>query len=156
MTNKEVVYPSVSSFSGTAQLNMGPFASGDVNTLFRAEVRGKTNYQGVTIASTGVEANFQVWGLQWVESGNSPADVVTSLDDDHWLIREQLGTLDTRMMYSPSSNTAAYFATNATKAEWAGQLVINLPIDLYISFRAPTGASITNMNYFGTIRWWWS
>lgn len=155
-TQKQVVYPNTSSFSGTAQLNEGPFNIPTVNKLLRAEVRGKVNFQGVVIASTGVEANFQVWGLQWVPQGNAALDVVTSGDDNHWLIREQLGSQESRVEWTPSTNSAVYLAGYAMHEDWAGQLPIGASIDLYLSLRAPTGVSISNMNLFATLRWWWA
>lgn len=155
-TQTEVVYPSTSAFSGTAQLNMGPYLVPDVVTLLRAEVRGKLNFQTVTYGSTGVEANTQLWAVQWVAHGSPPADVVTTADGPNWLIREQVGHDETRAMWSPSSNTSALMSGYGTKAEWAGQLPINASIDLYLSMRAPTGFSVPNFNYFGSLRFWWA
>jgi hypothetical protein len=155
-TQKEVVYPSVSAFSGTSQLNIGPFAVPSVVKFLRAEVRGRANFQGGLFGATSVEANFTLWGLQQIASGGSPLDVVTSTDDDHWLIREQLGSQAVRDFWAPSTDTAAVLQGDPTDADWAGNLVIGASIDLYLSMRAPTGVAVGNMNYFGSIRFWWS
>lgn len=155
-TQVEVVYPSTSSFSGTSQLNLGPYAVPTVATLLRCEARGMVNFQGATISATSIEANTPLWAVQWVNHGSSPADCITTADGPNWLIREQLGHSETRVAWSPSSNTAAYLAGYGFKADWAGQLIIGAPIDLYFSMRAPTGASIPTMNLFGSIRFWWN
>lgn len=155
-TQVEVVYPSTSSFSGTSQLNLGPYALPTVATFLRLEVRGRVNYQGVVIPANGVEANTPLWAVQWVPHGNSPADCVTTADGPNWLIRQQLGTGETRVTWSPTTSNGVYLAGDPTVAEWAGQLIIGAAIDLYFSMRAPTGVSVANLNYFGSLRFWWN
>lgn len=154
--NKEVVYPSIASFNSNLLLSFGPYDSGTVVKLFRAEVRGKINYQGELIGSTTVEANFQVWGLQWVSHGSAALDPVTSTDDDHWLIREQVIGGTTRAVWSNATTDAYSLKGDTISADWSGQLLVSDHIDLYLVMRAPTGVTIDNMNFFGTIRWWWS
>lgn len=155
-TQTEVVYPSTSAFSGTGQLDMGPYFVPLVNTLLRAEVRGKLNFQAVSFGSTGVEANTQLWAVQWVSHGSPPNDVVTTADGPHWLIREQVGHDESRAVWAPSTALNDAMIGYGTKAEWAGQLAIGASIDLYLSMRAPTGFSVPNFNYFGSLRFWWS
>lgn len=154
-TQVEVVYPSTSAFSGSGQLDLGPFFVPDVVRLLRMEVRGKFNFQGLVASSSSVEANFQLWAVQWVPHTASPADCVTTADGPNWLVRQQTGTDETRMAWAPDTDTAAYLATVAISADWAGQLVINGSIDLWLSARAPTGVAIANMNAFASIRFWW-
>jgi len=105
---RATVYPSTSSFSGAGQLNLGPYYIPSPAALLRVEVHGKANFQGATIASNGVEANYPLWGVQWVTHGSSPQDVVSSADDEHWLLREQLGSDETRFAWEPTSSNAAY------------------------------------------------
>lgn len=152
----EVVYPTTSSFSGSGQLNIGPFASGTVQTLLRAEVRGKINYQGLTAGTGSVEANFPLWALQWVPSTAAPADCITTADGPSWLIREQTGSQESRIGWSPDTAFVAYLAGYPLKAEWAGQLPLGFPIDLYLSLKSPSGAGTPNFNLFASIRWWWT
>lgn len=151
----EVVYPSTSSFSGTSQLNLGPYFVPDVKRLLRAEVHGAVNFQGATISVSSVVANFQLWAVQWVPHGSSPADIVTTADGDQWLMRQQLGQDDALTTWAPSTDAAALLASLALNGWWAGQLAINGSIDLYLSLKAPTGASIPNMNLFASLRFWW-
>lgn len=155
-TQKEVVYPSTASFNAAGQLNFGPYPSGVISKLLRAEVRGQINFQAVTVGAASVDANFQLFGLQWVAHGAAALNVVSSADDDHWLIREQTGTNDARIFWTPAANTISRMRSYVTKADWAGQLPIGVSADLYLSFNSPTGVVIDNMNYFGTIRWWWT
>lgn len=151
----EVVYPNTAAFSGISQLNEGPFFVPSVKRLLRAEVRGAINYQGATISNTSVFGNFQLWSLQWVPHGTPAQDCVTTADGVQWLIRQQIGTSDGAIAWAPSTTAAATLSTNGMHADWAGQLAINGDIDLYLSLRAPTGASIANMNLFASIRFWW-
>lgn len=155
-TKIEVVYPSNSSFSGTGQLDIGPFSSGTVETLLRAEVRGKINYQGLTAGTGSVEINLPLWALQWVPHTAAPADCVTTADGPNWLIREQTGSEETRIGWAPDTAFAGYLATYPLKAEWAGQLVIGSPVDLYLSLKSPSGIGTPNFNLFASIRWWWT
>lgn len=151
-----VVYPSISSFSGTAQLNIGPFNIPNVITLLRAEVRGKINFQGFTLGPTGVETNFQLWALQQVPAGAGASDCITTADGPQWLMRRQLGSQETRVDWTPTTNNVQYMATYPVEDNWAGQLPINASIDLWLSARAPTGVTIANMNLFASIRFWWT
>lgn len=154
-TQVEVVYPSTSAFSGTGQLNLGPYFVPSVVRLLRMEVRGKFNFQGFVINSSGVEANFQLWAVQWVPHTAAPADCITTADGPGWLVRQQLGQDESRISWAPDTDNAAYLAGVPIIADWAGQLVINGDIDLWLSARAPTGVSIANMNCFASIRFWW-
>lgn len=151
----EVVYPSTSAFSGTSQLNLGPYFVPDVKRLLRAEVHGAINFQGATVGTSSVVANLQLWAVQWVPHGTSPSDVVTTADGDQWLIRQQVGRDDLSSTWAPSTDAAGLLTSLALDGWWAGQLAINTSIDLYMSLRAPTGASITNQNLFASLRFWW-
>ena len=151
----EVVYPSTSAFSGTGQLNLGPYFVPSVVKLLRAEVRGKINFQGAAVTSAGVEANFQLWAVQWVPHTAAPADCIVTADGPNWLIREQVGSQESRVGWEPSTGTAAYLAGYPLKADWAGQLLISGDIDLWLSLQAPTGVGIANQNLFASLRFWW-
>lgn len=154
-TQVEVVYPSVSSFSGTSQLDIGPFFVPDVVRLLRVETRGKFNYQGLVYGTSSVEANFQLWAVQWVPHTAAPADCITTADGPNWLVRQQIGQDETRIGWAPNTDNAGALVTVPICADWAGQLVINGSIDFWLSARAPTGVSIANMNAFASIRFWW-
>lgn len=155
-TQVEVVYPSTTGFSGTSQLNLGPYAVPTVATLLRCELRGMVNFTGATITALSIEANTPLWAVQWGAHGFTPADCVTTADGPNWLIRQQLGDSSTRVSWAPASDDAAFVAGYGMKADWAGQLIIGSPIDLYFSMRAPTGASVPNFNVYATIRFWWN
>lgn len=155
-TQVEVVYPSTTAFSGSSQLNLGPYLVPDVTTLLRCEVRGQLNYQGQTISASSVTANFPLWAVQWVPHSAAPQDCITTADGPNWLIREQIGKDDVFEGWAPSTDAAASLLTYALRAEWAGQLAIGASIDLYMSMRAPTGVSLANANLYASIRFWWA
>lgn len=155
-TKAEVVYPSTSSFSGTSQLNLGPYTVPTVGRLLRTEVRGMINVQGSTISVSSVTANFGLWGVQWVPTGNAPSDIVTTADGPQFPIREQVGNKDLITTWAPSTDDAALLFNFGLRSFWAGQLHIGQTIDLYLSLRAPTGASLSNANLFASLRFWWS
>jgi hypothetical protein len=156
VTQIATVYPTTASFSGTAQLNEGPFLVPTVNTLLRVEVRGKINFAGFVTGPGGTENNWQLWGVQLVPHGSPANDVVTNADGSNWLIREQIGSQETRVVWTPETNNAQYIAAYPLKAAWGGQLPINASIDLYLSLRAPSGASIPTMDLYASLRFWWS
>lgn len=155
-TQTEVVYPSTASWATTGQLDLGPYEVPDVVTLLRAEVRGAMNLQARLFGASSVNANFPLWAVQWVAHGSPPANIVTTADGPNWLIREQLGKTDTMAPWAPDSDNANIMACWATVADWAGQLPIGASIDLYLSFRPPTGSATGNANYFGSLRFWWA
>jgi len=149
-------YWSTSSFTGAGQLNEGPFHVGTLNKLFRAEVRGAMNYQGASNGSHGVLANFPAWGLQQVPHGAAALDVITSTDDDTWLMRRQTGSEDILTAWAPDSAIGTLFASNGIEDDWHGQLAVGADTDLYLSLKSSTGAGVNNFNTFGTIRIWWA
>lgn len=149
-------YWSTSSFSGAGQLNEGPFHVGNVNKFFRFEVRGVMNFQGIAYGGTTVEANYSAWGLQQVPHGAAALDVITSTDNDTWLMRRQTGSNDTRFAWTPDTNLAAVLRSEAIADDWRGQLAIAADTDLYLSIKSSTGGVVDNYNTFGTIRLWWA
>lgn len=155
-TSVQTEYPSSGSFSGSGQFDFGPFFIDSVVKLLRHEVRGQVNYQAVTAGDTSVQANKLLWAVQWVPSGDSPSDIVTTVDGPQFPIREQLGTLDLLTTWAPSTDTSGLMTSSGLRSFWAGQLVVNQSIDLYLSFKAPTGEAIANANFFASLRTWWS
>lgn len=143
------------SYSGSGQIDEGPFHIGLVNKLFKAEVRGAIGHQGGTIDTSSVLSNYTAWGLQIVPHGNSPLDVITSSDSDSWLMRRQTGTDDLAMTWAPSTDTAGLLQSTAVADDWAGQLnLAHADMDCYLSLK-PTIGSVANNNTLGTIRLWW-
>ena len=119
-------------------------------------MRGQLNAQGVTLGATSVAANTALWAVQWVPHGNSPSNIISTIDGPQFPIREQMGTSDGDITWSPSSNAAADLGTYGLRAFWAGQLAVNQSIDLYLSVNTPTGVGLTNCNVFASLRTWWS
>lgn len=155
-TQKEVVYPTVAAFSGAGAVFFGPYPSGTVNKLLRAEVHGAANYQGLAVGASSVFTNQLLWGLQWVAHGAGALDPVTSSDDDHWLIRQQTGDQSYATSWAPSTATAGVLSGVQLAGSWAGQLPIGASIDLFLALKSDTGLAVANLNVFATIRWWWS
>lgn len=151
----EVVYPSTAAFSGTGQLDLGPYFVPSVNKLLRLELHAKRNVQIVLFGSTSVEENIELYAVQWVPHGGAPANCVTTADGVNWLIRRQAGDQETRFAWSNATADGYASATVVLEGCWAGQLLIGGDIDLYLSMRSPTGAGIGNCNVFGSIRFWW-
>jgi hypothetical protein len=153
----EVVYPSIPSFSSSSQLNLGPYFVPAPNKLLRAEVRGRVNFQTTTVGTGSVLANFALWALQWVPHGAGAADCVTTADGPNWLIRQQIGDTSVYSTWAPPTGVLGQqLGGDALHADWAGQLAIGSDIDLWLSFRAPTGVTLGNLNVFASIRFWWS
>lgn len=152
----QVEYPSVGSFSGTSQLNIGPFFISNVVKLLRHEVRGQLNSQGSALSSTSVFANTALWAVQWVPHGNSPSNIISTVDGPQFPIREQMGTIDEAIAWAPSSSAGAVLNSYGLVSFWAGQLPVNQSIDLYLSVNTPTGVGLSNCNLFASLRTWWS
>lgn len=155
-TQTEVVYPSTTSFSGSTQLNLGPYAVPSVNWLLRAEVRGAVNFSSITVPGAYSSANWQLWAVQWVPSGAGASDIVTTADGPQFLIREQLGANDLINPYTVGTGTTYVGASLAMKASWAGQIVIGTSINLFLSLKPPTGATVSNFNLYASLRFWWA
>lgn len=145
-----------SAFSGTTQLDLGPFDIGVVNKLFKAEANGQVNVQAQAIGSSGVTSNELTWAVYWVPHGNPSLNIITTFDSDTFLIRRQTGSEDNYTTWAPSTATGVMNQTLATVDRWAGQLFLNQHADLWISMVTSTGAGWSNSNTFGTVRLWWN
>ncbi len=156
MPLKTTFFWSYPSFSGTSQLDLGPFFVGFVNKFYKVQVHGACNFQGAVYGSSSVAANFLGWGVQQVPHTAAAEDLITSADSETWFIRRQTGQNDQTKVWSPDSNNAAVLTTQATTDDWAGQLAIGGDTDLWVSFASTTGAAVGNMNTFGTVRLWWN
>lgn len=155
-TSVQVEYPSESAFSGSAQVNMGPFFISDVVKLLRHEVRGQVNFQAESVEDTIVIANLGLWAVQWVPTGNSPSDIVTTVDGPQFPIRQQMGTADLISTWAPTADAAALMVSYGLVASWGGQLPVGRSIDLYLSVKPPSGTGLGNANLFASLRTWWS
>jgi hypothetical protein len=143
-----------SSFSGSSQIAMGPFPMGDVNKLFKLQAHGAINFQGATVATSSVFANFLTWGVCLVPHGNSPPDVLTSSDSDAWLIRTGLGNTDFAIGWAPSTDNAGNIGSYAMDGDWAGQQSYGgASQDVFVCLRAFVG-SVANANSMGQARLW--
>lgn len=156
VTKAATVYPSIVSFSGSAQTNIGPYNIPSAITLLRVEVHGLVNYQSVAATHPTVGANYLLWAVQWVPAGAGASNIITAADGDHFPIREQLGDTDLLTSWEPSTATAAVQSSLGLRASWAGQVPISPSVDLYLSFASPSGGSSSNANVFATLRFWWS
>jgi hypothetical protein len=145
-----------SAYSGSAQLNIGPFFIGFVEKIYKMEVRGQTNIQGVVVNSSSVRANFAVFAVQKVPHGAPAANIITTADSEDFFVRRQTGSNDVFSTFAPSTDTAADLVTYSTADDWAGQLAIGADTDLWVSFVASTGVVLSNFNTFGTVRLWWN
>jgi len=143
------------SYSGSAQLNVGPYHVGFVNKFFRVEVHGQINTQAQPLGDTSVLANRLVFGVQQVPHTASAEDVITSSDSDTWFVRRQVGDSDMVVGWAPSTDVASVLPTNAVHDDWAGQLAIGADTDVWFSFRNSDLTVQPNYNTYGTMRIWW-
>lgn len=150
------VYPMTTAFSGSGQLDEGPFNIPFVNSLLRLETHGQVNFAADAIIPTGVEANQQLWGVQWVLAGAGPQNVITSADGPQWLMRQQIHSGGTVGVWTPTTADANHIHTYPLQDEWAGQRHIGASIDIYLSLAPPSGVLVGNLNLFGSLRFWWS
>lgn len=155
-TAVQVEYPSNSAFSGSSQVNIGPFFISDVNKLLRHEVRGQVNFQAESVSDMIVIANLGLWAVQWVPTGDSPSDIVSTVDGPQFPIREQMGTKDLISTWAPTADAAALMVSYGLVSFWAGQLPVGRSIDLYLSVKPPSGTGLGNANLFASLRTWWS
>ena len=152
---KIVFYPSTGAFSGSGQLELGPFHVGVINKLTQVRLNGSANFEAAALIPTGIIANLAIYGIQWVPHGNSPGDVVLSAYDDTWPIRHQWGVTDWGTSWTPTANDANVMNTWGIWGHWAGQLAIGADTDLWFLLKSPTGQAIDNFNLFASLEAWW-
>lgn len=145
-----------SAFSGSSQLNEGPFHVGTANKFYKLQVRGQVNFQGKAVAAGSVAANDFAVGVVIVGHGDAAPDVITSSDNDGWLVRGNFGRSDYTVTWAPSSDTGETLVTYAIKDRWAGQLAVGSDVDLFLCVKSTDGVALANLNLFATMRLWWS
>jgi hypothetical protein len=157
VTTHNVFFWLQSSTSGSAQINQGPFHLGSIGRLLKTETHGQINLQGGTFGSSSVFSDPVCWGLQVVDHGASPLDLITSLDNDQWLIRQQTDNGDTgySSTWSPSTDTAAALSGLPQRSRWRGNYVRNADTDIYLSWALPFSGTFPNFNSYGVLRAWW-
>ena len=144
-------------FSGTSQLDVGPWNIGNVNKLFRLQTRGTVDFHSTNITSPTVFGSPVAWGVQIVAHGTSPSDVISDPDSDQWLMRVRAGTGEGNATWSPNSNTATTVQAVATADDWAGQLALGaVNIDAWVSFKGFPFLSLAEFDTYGTLRFWWT
>jgi len=155
MPNLTTFFFSNASFTGSGQLNMGPEFLGFVNKIFKVQVRGQINYQGASLVDNGIFANRYAWGVQQVPHTAAAEDMTGSVDSETWIFRRQVGWTDTNTAYAPTTDTGAFFVTQAMVEDWHGQLAVGLDTDIWACIKATDGSTIPPMNAYGTVRVWW-
>lgn len=156
VTKAATVYPSISAYSSSAQLNLGPYNIPLANRLLRVEVRGQVNFSAFATSGSVVMANSLLWAVQWVPGGAGASDIVTTADGPQFPVREQLGTSDELAAYTVSTSSSYVLYSYGLRANWAGQIVPGASIDLFLSTKPPTGLVPGTYNVFASLRFWWT
>jgi hypothetical protein len=142
---------------GGVQRDVGPLHPGSVNRVFRAACRGELSLQSFTPGSSFNTQNDLLWGLQWVNHGSAPLDVLTSAVDDHWFWRHALTlTNDVTRTWAPSSATGVVQGSDPLHDEYRGQYIKPAAdIDLFISIRASFGLLTGTFIMLGSVEFAW-
>ena len=156
MATHNVFFWLQSSVTGGAQINQGPFNTGHVNRLLKVESRGQQNYQAVALAINGVVTNPALWGIQVVDHGVAPLDILTSLDSDQWLFREQESGEEYQSMWAAQTTVPGLLPGYGLNRTWRGQYFLDTDVDFYVSWALPFGGAWPNWNSYGNLRIWWS
>lgn len=142
MTNRTVFYyRNVGSY--TADYQVGPFNVDPLVKLYSAKVRGSIVAGFNTTTVIGLKAdNDIVWGLQWGAVGYTPLNVLTQINDLHWL---RTGNFEIDTVFDNFDNAITSIELGSIipiRSDWYGQLPMSGSIDFYISVGVPfaTGA----------------
>lgn len=153
MPNHILWYFDNTSSTPATQLDVGPFNPGNVFNIFKAYVHGNMSFLSFTVASHWTEAIDMVWGLQYVNHGAGPTNILTSASDDHWLWRHAVGTSnDLSRAYGPSTSDGEIQSTFSLIENFRGQS--NKPqndIDVFLSFDSIFGATSDTYHVIGSI-----
>jgi hypothetical protein len=151
-----IFYYDQTSASGSAQINQGPFHLGTVNRLLQIEAVGTLNYQSQTLSVPTVLTNNILWGVSLVPHGSAVLDVLVSLDNDQWPIRQMIDFGSYVSWWAPSSAVGVAMVGAALNKLWRGQLILLADTDMYLSWGLPFGGSFADFNAVGSLRAWWS
>lgn len=139
------------------QRDVGPLHVGNVNTAFLARCRGEMSFTSVNSSVPFVTENDVIWGLQWVNHGSTPADVLTSAVDDHWFWRHALTlTSDVTRAWGPQSTTTTFQGSDPINDQYRGQRIKPVTdIDLYVSLKAGFGILSGTFVVLGAVEFQW-
>lgn len=106
--------------------------------IIAIESYGELSVQSGNVTPPFVTASDLIWGIQWVPSGNTPLDILTSAPTDQWFWRHMVAhNNDARQGFDTPSTTATTQVSHTLKERYRGQG--NRPggaIDVYVSFRS--------------------
>lgn len=135
------------------QLDVGPFNPGNVSHIYKGYVHGNMSFLSFTTASHWQEVVDMVWGLQYVDHGAGPENILTSATDDHWLWRHAVAmNNDLSRAFTPSTDSFEVQSTFSLIETYRGQG--NKPggdIDVYLSFDSIFGVTSDHYQVIGSI-----
>lgn len=137
----------------STQLDIGPFNIGTVNRFFKAYCHGNMSFTSFTTAAHWMEVQDMLWGMQYVDHGSAPTNVLTSTSDNHWLWRRTVAmNTDLSRPFAPATDSVEIQSTFALIETYRNQG--NKPeadIDVYLSFRSIFGLTSDTYQVIGSI-----
>lgn len=118
---------------------------------------GELSVQSGNVTPPFVTASDLLWGVQWVPSGNSPQDILTSAPGDQWFWRHMVAhNNDARQGFDTPSTTATTQVSHTLKERYQGQG--NRPggtVDIYVSFRSVFNITVSPFFTSGSLEGYW-
>lgn len=119
---------------------------------------GQLSSQSGNVTPPFVTASDLLWGIQYVPSGNTPLDILTSAPTDQWFWRHMVAeNNDQRQGFDTPSTTATTQASFSLKERYQGQgNRPNAAIDIYVSFRSVFNITVSPFFTSGSAEGYWT
>jgi hypothetical protein len=124
--------------SPTNDYQVGPFEVSGFGKLLAARVRGSLQggYQSSAVSGLQI-SNGIIWGLQWVDHGVTPINILFTGNDPRWLIIGNRESNTVHEVFDDAITTVDIGSLYTITRDWYGQMPMDADIDFYISVGVP-------------------
>jgi hypothetical protein len=124
--------------SPTNDYQVGPFNVSGFGKLLAARVRGSLQggYTTNTVSGLLISNGIQ-WGLQWVDHGVTPINILTDSNDPRWLRIGQRESLTVHEVFDNAITSVEIGSLYTITFDWYGQMPMGPNIDFYVSVGVP-------------------
>lgn len=131
--------------SPTNDYQVGPFQVTGFGKLLAARVRGSIQGGYTTNSTTGLLIDNGVqWGLQWVDHGVTPINILFDQDDPRWLRIGQRESGTVHEVFDNAITSIEIASLYSISFDLYGQMPMDPDIDFYISVGVPINVPETS------------
>lgn len=134
MTTKEAIWGN-NATSANTNFEWGPSTLTGVYKLLRVQIDISFGFPGEDLLPAANILALTAWGVQYVNSGDSPLTIPGDLSSFQYLITDlSIGDSTGVAAWTPPTNDVGVISFATLHREWYGQRVIEGDVDLWVNY----------------------